>query len=523
MGWAYADLDCTATGMRGATIPQCTGSARFIVSNGVPGRRSANYANCMFWGALDVHSLSEPGVTLPVAAAVVGATLMGVVLQVVAKKRSSVRRRFTQTLELRIFLLIVLLLASWPVPTNSYREAIACGALILLSFSLAVGFDGTLLGPWRIAGLIFVAGAYLSLDILTYYHVDRQITDLFRSYQFQLASASAFLYFMLQPIIANHDANLDGHMESLREHAKFIRELLEWKNQNTKYLVSADGRQTRLVVPIEKVRPDLEKRIKEGKEIVGRIRNYGDYGASGIRAEHWYWHTRGLLERWFSRNDVAEEFVASRGAELRSYRDISSDNSWRVRLILENQITCIEGILRRLDVYDLPISGERESPADVEPPKARETAPSYITYRFSGPVGQLIAGEGQTVRNINSHIAAVVGQGQEAVGEALVKLSEAALSDPQLDDASRAQILESIEDLADAAESAPNERKSARIRGAIQVIGQVASVATQLGEVWNQWGPVITQHLRLQGTIRQQCNPLRALGTSSHRHVRTGP
>jgi hypothetical protein len=29
------------------------------------------------------------------------------------------------------------------------------------------------------------------------------------------------------------------------------------------------------------------------------------------------------------------------------------------------------------------------------------------------------------------------------------------------------------------------------------MIGQVAAVGTQLGEVWNQWGPLITQHLRL--------------------------
>jgi hypothetical protein len=87
--------------------------------------------------------------------------------------------------------------------------------------------------------------------------------------------------------------------------------------------------------------------------------------------------------------------------------------------------------------------------------------------------------------------------GQEALGEAFLKLSEATLNDPQLDDSSRAQILASIEDLADAAEAPSDERKHGRIRGAIEMIGQVAAVGTQLGEVWNQWGPLITQHLRL--------------------------
>src|SRR6266576_3550823 len=66
---------------------------------------------------------------------------------------------------------------------------------------------------------------------------------------------------------------------------------------------------------------------------------------NGSRAEHWYWHTGGLLERWFSRYDVAEEFMASKGTEFRSYREISSNNYWRVREVLENQVTCLEGIL----------------------------------------------------------------------------------------------------------------------------------------------------------------------------------
>jgi len=440
--------------------------------------------------------IPELGVTLPVAGAVAVAVLSGVVLRILAKKRPAVRRRFAQTLELRICLLVVLLLASWPVPISSYREAVACGAFILLSFSLTVGFDGTLLGRGRTAGLIAFAGAYLSLSILAYNGVNSHITELFHSYQFQLASISVLLYFMLQPIIANHETVLNRHIEALRNHADVLGELLDWKKGGTRYQVPGDGAQTTLVVPMEKVQPDLEKRVKEGKEIIDRIRSYSDYEKNGIRAEHWYWHTGGLLERWFSRYDVAEEFMASKGTEFRSYREISSNNYWRVREVLENQVTCLEGILHRLDVYNLPVPDPKKSPEDIEPSKAKEAAPSYITYRFSGPVGQLIAGEGQTVKNINSHIAAVVGQGQEAVGEALLKLSEVALADQQLDDSSRAQILESIEDLADAAEAPPNERKSGRIRGAIEVIGQMAGVATQLGEVWNQWGPVIMQHLR---------------------------
>lgn len=430
-------------------------------------------------------------------AVIAGALLLGIVLRILAKRHTALRRRFVQTLELRTCLLATLMLVSWPGSPNLTREAVACAVLVLLSLSLTVGYDGTLLGWVRTAGLVVFAGTYLSLSIFSYSNPNSRLSDFFHSYQFQLTSLAAVLYFMLRPIVANHDAWLDRHIETLRKHTDALRNLVEWKAQSTSYPVPADSAQTILVVPVEKVRSDLETRVHEGQEIARHIRTYNSYDEDGIKAEHWYWHTRGLLERWFSRTDVAQEFIASRGNDFRSYRETDYGNWQRVERVLKNQIACLEGILRRLDVYDLPTPAREQPLEDAEQAKAKEPAPSYITYRFSGPVGQLIAGQGQTVKNINSHIAAVVGMGQEALGEAFLKLSEVTLNDPQLDDSSRAQILASIEDLADAAEASPDERKHGRIRGAIEMIGQVAGVATELGEVWNQWGPVITQHLRL--------------------------
>jgi hypothetical protein len=435
--------------------------------------------------------------TIWLFAVIAGALLLGIVLRILAKKHTALRRRFVQTSELRTCLLAALLLSSWPGLPSLTSEAVACAVLILLSLSLTVGYDGTLLGWARTAGLVVFTGTYLSLSISSYYNPNSRLADFFHSYQFQLTSLAAVLYFMAGPIIANHDAWLDRHIETLRKHADTLRSLLEWKAKSTNYPVPADSAQTMLVVSIEKVRPDLETRVREGKEIARHIRAYSSYDDDGIKAEHWYWHTRGLLERWFSRTDVVQEFIASRGNEFSSYRETGYRNWQRAEQVLENQIACLEGILRRLDVYDLPAPAQEQPPEDAEPAKAKEPAPSYITYRFTGPVGQLIAGQGQTVKNINSHIAAVVGMGQEALGEAFLKLSEATLNDPQLDDSSRAQILASIEDLADAAEAPSDERKHGRIRGAIEMIGQVAAVGTQLGEVWNQWGPLITQHLRL--------------------------
>lgn len=443
--------------------------------------------------ALNHLAVTQQAVRLPIAVALAVALLLGVALRLVAKARPHVRHKFVQTLELRVILLIVIIAAPRIASASYIGTAISGAALIILATSLTVGFDDTPLGVIRMTALMVFAGSYLSLLIITYYQVHSRASALFQSYQLQLVSVLIVLYFTIQPIIVNHDSYLTNTMGVLREHAGAIRELVEFKTPRTKYRARADGAPIMLLVPAERVRADLSRRRDEGKEIENRL-NYSraDIVSKGIQAEHWYWHTRGLLERWFTNDDVADEFAAARGTEIRSYRDMNYSNASDMRLAIESQITCIEGILQRLDVYELVVPDDKE-PAEL--PKEKEPAPSYITYRFSAPIGQLIAGEGQTVRNINSHIAAVVGLGREDIGEALLKLSEVTLADPQLDDYSRAQVLQSIEDLADAAEAPPNERKSGRIRGAIEMIGQVAGVATQLGEVWNQWGPIIMQHL----------------------------
>jgi hypothetical protein len=462
----------------------------------VPSQRPHGWLKFVIVISLGGLASAHPEVSLPTAtAAALGvALLLGVVLRVIAKTHPQVSHKFLQAFELRFFLLITIIVASRTAANSYISVAISGAALIILSMSLTVGFDGTFLGRTRIVVLMAFAGSYLSLLIITYYQVNSKLSAFFQSYQDQLASMCILLYFIVQPIIVNHDSNLTSLMATLREHAGAIRNLVELKAPHTMYRDRANDSPIMLLIQAEKVRADLTKRREEGREIYDRF-NYGSFEEKGIRAEHWYWHTRGLLERWFTDDDVAEEFAAARGAEVRSYRDINYGNVSSIKSALKNQITCIEGILERLDVYELAAPDTNKLAEHAERPREKEPAPSYITYRFSAPVGQLIAGEGQIVKNINSHIAAVVGLGQQDLGEALLKLSEVALADPQLDDSSRAQVLQSIEDLADAAEAPPNERKSGRVRGALEVIGQVSGLATQLGEVWNQWGPIIMQHL----------------------------
>lgn len=447
---------------------------------------------------------TEPvvGTGLQAALTIAGAGAVGLMtatfLRVKAKRGSDRLRRLVQALEIRLSLLAVVLFAVQS-STSLALQTTLISALCLLTVSLLAGYDGNNLSRVRTLGLFTLVASYAVVSTMLYYRVGgEQLQDLFQSHQIQMAGASLLLYFILQPILANHESCLDSHLKSIRELATWTRDLDTRINPNGDPAADRNGDPgTVLVVPLETARTDLRKRQCEAKEIAKGLDNsyIPDRDASGKDAEHWYWHTRGLLERWFSTDSVAQEFATSRGGEVNDYRDVNYENVGRVQAALKSQIACIEGILRRLEVYDLPLSRKKELAVESERPNTSEPTPSHVTYTFSGPVGQLIAGEGQTIRNIRSHIAAVVGQGQQPVGDAIQRLSETALSDPDLDDAARKQVLESIEDLADAAEAPPAERKVGRIRGALATIGQMAGVAAKLGEVWSQWEPVITEHL----------------------------
>lgn len=274
-----------------------------------------------------------------------------------------------------------------------------------------------------------------------------------------------------------------------------------------------DAELPRLLVPLDLAGPELEKLIREGSYLRGdagmydrrvpatprnEAKRHEQWERLIAEAESWFRHTQRLLRSWFSDDEMALEFASPVEKGWTSYTGLADTPEGERQLVehLNHQVGILETLLRRLGSYAIPVPEVSSSRSSEERPQL--AAPSYITYDFrGGTFGQLIAGEGQRVNNINSHIAAVMGQGEPQVGAALQRLAEVTLSDPELDQQTRTEVLETIEDLAEAAEAQPEQRKTGRIKGAIAVIGSAAGAAAQLGEAWRQWGPVITDHLRL--------------------------
>ncbi len=145
----------------------------------------------------------------------------------------------------------------------------------------------------------------------------------------------------------------------------------------------------------------------------------------------------------------------------------------------------------------LRASGSASDETARRKPTQRSRAGDVTTihYNINAPIGQLNAGDRQRVANLQSRIVAVESRGVPQVAEALQQVSQAAINDSELGEAELREVLETIEDLAEASELPPEERKGGRIKGAIAVITAAAGAATQLGQAWQQWGPVISGHL----------------------------
>jgi translation elongation factor EF-1beta len=168
----------------------------------------------------------------------------------------------------------------------------------------------------------------------------------------------------------------------------------------------------------------------------------------------------------------------------------------RLQDLLQERLSRLDSLYERIDLYDV-----RETDASVVAAAGSSagtrTAGSqrYVTYNISGPVAQMNVGDRQMVENIQSHLAGMDAQGQQQVAIGLKAISEAAVSDPELNAETRAEVLEAIEDVSEAAAALPAARRQGRVKRALEFPATTANAATALGRAWDQWRPVIEQHL----------------------------
>ena len=98
-----------------------------------------------------------------------------------------------------------------------------------------------------------------------------------------------------------------------------------------------------------------------------------------------------------------------------------------------------------------------------------------------------------TVTSIGATINAVAARGEPGVAQAIRALSEAIQQAPELAEGQRAELLDHVADVADAAAAPDEPRRLARARAAMAMIATAAGASTQLAQAVNTWHQVAGQ------------------------------
>ncbi|MEV6770392.1 hypothetical protein AB0N05_17400 [Nocardia sp. NPDC051030] len=98
---------------------------------------------------------------------------------------------------------------------------------------------------------------------------------------------------------------------------------------------------------------------------------------------------------------------------------------------------------------------------------------------------------GAKIMNIDSTILTIAQQGDGRTADALKAIEHAVLAEPELDDQSRQELLETVEYLAQSAEQPPEKRSRGMVKSALAALGVAATAGTELNKAMEAWGQVL--------------------------------
>ncbi|MCM6773559.1 hypothetical protein NDR87_08765 [Nocardia sp. CDC159] len=97
----------------------------------------------------------------------------------------------------------------------------------------------------------------------------------------------------------------------------------------------------------------------------------------------------------------------------------------------------------------------------------------------------------ESITNIDSNIVTIAQRGDGEVAQALQSIGSAVLSDRQLDDERRQELLDNVEYLAQNAQQPPEKRNRGMIKSALAALNTAATTGTEVGKAVTTWGEAL--------------------------------
>jgi hypothetical protein len=119
-----------------------------------------------------------------------------------------------------------------------------------------------------------------------------------------------------------------------------------------------------------------------------------------------------------------------------------------------------------------------------------------VTFNISGGSFSQFNAAVETVQKMADQLTAIsIVGGNPDVAKALREVGQAVLDETSLDEQTRTELVENVDDLGEQAQLPPEQRKRGRLRAAIVTLSTAAAAGSKLHETWTAWEPTIQQLL----------------------------
>src|SRR6266849_10107513 len=246
-----------------------------------------------------------------------------------------------------------------------------------------------------------------------------------------------------------------------------------------------DDRPTYLAKPLVDVAAALDERIAKGRELLGQfdVHVFPQPGrVDELNSQFWAWHNynKTYLERAFTTKELHDWYegvvfrvVGGHDTDLDRLRELARD--------LQRDISKLVDLRERLPLYE---SAEPQ-PRHPEPAPRGGPAHTALTVTFQGNVGQVNLAD--QIERADARIAQVDQRGDAGLAKALQELTNAIKAANEAAEDEREDALDAVALLAEVGTVPAQDRGRlrGRVRGAIEVIKDLAGAAPAVKEAWD--------------------------------------
>jgi hypothetical protein len=258
-----------------------------------------------------------------------------------------------------------------------------------------------------------------------------------------------------------------------------------------------NDRPTYLAKPLAEVAAVLDDRIAKGRQLHGQfdVMVFPQPGrADDLSAQFSAWRNfnKTYLERAFTTKELHDWYEGAVYFAVGGGRQSDLDRLRELVHDLQRDINKLVDLRERLQLYEPPET--QAAPPSTSQHNTRKT-PKAMTVTFQGNVGQVNLAD--LVERADARIAQVDQRGEVGLAKALQELTNAIKAANEAAQDKREDALDAVSVLAEVGSVASQDRGRlrGRVRGAVEVIQELAAAAPAVKNAWDAWGPTILEHL----------------------------